>query len=356
MRTHFAPVKHVMRLAVLRALHLGDLLCAVPALRSLRAGHPHARVTLIGLPWARELVPRLAPYVDTFEEFPSFPGIVELPLDPARVTAFLARAQRQPYDLLVQLHGSGSHVNELVALCGARRTAGFHAPGDVVPAGGCFVPWPERGTEVQRLLAVPRALGCPDEGEWLELRVDDSDVAAIDAMLAGLDIDGAPYVCVHPGARYPSRRWPAERFGEAADVLASTGMRVVLTGTAGEAPLTRAVRQSMRAPAVDLTGRLTLGMLAALVKRAALVVCNDTGISHVAAAVGTRSVVIASGSEVARWAPALAARHRVLWHDRPCRPCSHEVCPTGHECAVGVSVADVVATVGKLLQAEVTNA
>jgi ADP-heptose:LPS heptosyltransferase len=345
-----------MHLAVLRALHLGDLLCAVPALRSLRAGHPDAHVTLIGLPWARELVPLLAPYVDGFTEFPSFPGIPERRLEPARVTAFLARAQRAPFDLLVQLHGSGSHVNELVALCRARRTAGFFKPGDVVPDNGCFVPWPERGTEVRRLLAVPRALGCPDRGEALELRVECADVESVRGLLLQHGAAGARYVCVHPGARYPSRRWPPERFALAADALLSSGLHVVLTGTASEAPLTRAVRDAMHAPAIDLTGRLSLGMLAALVRDAALVVCNDTGMSHVAAAVGTRSVVIASGSEVARWAPALAERHRVLWHDRPCRPCSHEVCPTRHECAAGVGVADVVETAERLLHHEVPNA
>jgi ADP-heptose:LPS heptosyltransferase len=78
--------------------------------------------------------------------------------------------------------------------------------------------------------------------------------------------------------------------------------------------------------------------------------------SHVAAAVATRSVVVASGSEVARWAPAPASMHRVLWHDRPCRPCAHEVCPTLHECATAVQVADVVATAELLLNDEVSHA
>jgi ADP-heptose:LPS heptosyltransferase len=90
-------------------------------------------------------------------------------------------------------------------------------------------------------------------------------------------------------------------------------------------------------------------MLAAVVQDATLVLCNDTGMSHVAAAVGTRSIVVASGSEVARWAPRHAERHRVLWHDRPCRPCGHEVCPTQHECALGVGVTEVVATAEALL-------
>jgi ADP-heptose:LPS heptosyltransferase len=337
-------------------LHLGDLLCAVPALRSLRAGHPRAHVTLVGLPWARELVPLLAPYVDAFDEFPSFPGIPERPLHAAHVADFLQRVQHAPYDLVLQLHGSGSHINELVALFGAARTAGFFLPGDFIPEGGCFVPWPEHGTEAQRLLAVPRALGCPDLGDELELCVADDDRAAVRELLERHRLGDAAYVCVHPGARFPSRRWPTERFAAAADALARAGLSVVLTGTVAEEPLTAAVGAAMHAPAVDLTARLTLGMLAALVERATLVLCNDTGMSHVAAAVGTRSVVVASGSEVARWAPHAVERHRVLWHDRPCRPCAHEVCPTGHECATGVGVADVVRTAEVLLRGEVLHA
>jgi ADP-heptose:LPS heptosyltransferase len=338
-----------MRIAIIRALHLGDMLCAVPALRALRAGHPDAHVTLVGLPWSRELASMFPAYIDAFEEFPSFPGIPERSLDPPRITAFLARAQRAPFDLAVQLHGSGSHINEFIALLGARRSAGFARLGDAVPENGCFVPWPERGTEVERLLAVPHALGCPGRGTGLELPVNDADRASVRRLLAEAGLDGDAYACVHPGARFPSRRWPCERFAASADALTTLGLGVVLTGTAGESLLTHAVRSAMRMPCVDLTGRLTLGMLAAVVADATLVLCNDTGMSHVAAAVGTRSVVVASGSDVARWAPAEAERHRVLWRDRLCRPCEHEICPTRHECALGVGVADVVATAERLL-------
>jgi ADP-heptose:LPS heptosyltransferase len=346
-----------MRIAVVRALHLGDMLCAVPALRALRAGYPEAEVTLVGLPCARELTGRLSAYVDDFQEFPSFPGIPERPLEPMRLAAYLDQVQRSPFDLAVQMHGSGSHINEFVALLGARRTAGFARANDVVPDGGCFVPWPEEGTEVERLLAIPRALGCPDTGAELELAVADEDRAAVRRVLSEAGIDaGDAYVCVHPGARFPSRRWPVERFAAAADAIASLGLRVVLTGTLGEVAVTRAVRDGMRTPCADLTARLTLGMLAAVVQDAALVLCNDTGMSHVAAAVGTRSVVIASGSEVARWAPAAGERHRVLWHDRPCRPCGYAICPTQHECARGVGVADVVATADALLDKAVRHA
>jgi ADP-heptose:LPS heptosyltransferase len=99
----------------------------------------------------------------------------------------------------------------------------------------------------------------------------------------------------------------------------------------------------MRVDAEDLTGETTLGALAALVARVPLVVCNDTGLSHVAAALRTPSVVVACGSDTARWAPADGVRHRVLADYPSCRPCTFRDCPVGHVCARNVATDDVVA-------------
>jgi ADP-heptose:LPS heptosyltransferase len=98
----------------------------------------------------------------------------------------------------------------------------------------------------------------------------------------------------------------------------------------------------MTAPALHLAGATSLGGLAAVVGRARLVVCNDTGISHVAAAMRTPSTVIASGSDTRRWAPLDHERHRVLADYPPCRPCAYHDCPYGHPCALNVSVEQVV--------------
>jgi ADP-heptose:LPS heptosyltransferase len=336
----------MMRIAVVRALHLGDMLCAVPALRALRAGFPDAEITLIGLPWARELIPLLSRYIDAFEEFPGFPGIPEREYDASSIIAFLERMQARDFDLAVQLHGSGSHINEFTALLGARRTAVFHDDGDM--SGDDSVQWPKHGTEAARLLTLPLAIGCPDQGLDLDISIDDCDRDVVRAMIAD-PLDGRECVCVHPGARFPSRRWPAERFAAVADSLAEHEYKIVVTGTSGEAPVTRALCNAMHAPALDLTGKLTLGMFAALVSECAMVICNDTGISHVAAATSTPSVVVASGSDVARWKPEDASRHRVLWHDVPCRPCMHITCPTAHECATGVGVSDALRAAIELL-------
>jgi len=337
------------RVAVLRALQLGDLLCAVPALRALRARYPGALVTLISLPWARAFAARYRAYIDDFVEFPGWPGLPERTPDLARIADFLAECHERRFDLAIQLHGSGSHVNELVALLGAQRCAGFFLPGDHVPDDELFVPWPREGSEARRLLRVAEHLGAtaprPDP-EFPLTPDDEADLARVPAASA---LRGERYVCLHPGARFPSRRWPAERFAAVADALVARGLRVAITGTADEAAVTSAVRAAMREPATDLTGSLSLGALGALLSRAALVVSNDTGVSHVTAGVGTPSVVIASGSDAIRWAPGDARRHRVLWHDVPCRPCGHLVCPVGHPCASAVTVHAVLGEALQLL-------
>jgi ADP-heptose:LPS heptosyltransferase len=186
---------------------------------------------------------------------------------------------------------------------------------------------------VERLLALTASLGAPRAGRGLEFPVTAADRDRWARLAAERGVPGGGYVCVHPGARWPSRRWPAERFAAVADALAGRGLAVVLTGSIGERPLTAATARLMRAPAVDLAGLTSLGTLAAGLRGASLLVCNDTGVSHLAAALGVRSVVVASGSDVSRWAPGDRARHRVLSVDVDCRPCGYVECPIGHPCA-----------------------
>ena len=339
--TFTRPIDGVQRMAVFRALVLGDLLCAVPAWRALKAVHPGAHLTLVGLPWARELAERLS-CIDAFVAFPGYPALPESPCDVSALPSFLARLQQERFDLVLQMHGSGGIVNPLVMCFGGRRTAGFHVPGQYCPDSETFIPWPGGGHEIERLLSLTDALGVPRQGLSLEFPVTPADRRALQRLWP--EVGTSRYVCMHAGAQLRSRRWPVQRFAQVADALAAHGYTVVLTGTAGEQALVQQLRAAMRAPAVDLCGRTGLFELGALVESAHLVVCNDTGISHVAAALGTRSVVISSGGDVARWRPLDTRRHRVLWHDLPCRPCAYDLCPHAHECAHAISAAAVIET------------
>src|SRR5690606_16965224 len=127
-----------------------------------------------------------------------------------------------------------------------------------------------------------------------------------------------------------------------ADLLASRGWQIAITGCADETELAASMRRAMRTSAVDLSGATGLGALGAAIEECRLLVCNDTGVSHIAAGVGARSVVVASGSEIRRWRPLDRSLHPMLAIDLPCRPCSEVVCPyAGHPCASGIDVEPV---------------
>jgi ADP-heptose:LPS heptosyltransferase len=336
-------------IAVFRALQLGDLLCAVPTLRALRRGWPRARVTLIGLPWARELAGRFPLYIDEFVEFAGFPGLPERRCEPHAALEFLRAAQQRRFDLALQLHGSGEFSNPLVALLGARRTAGFFREGHYCPDPRSFLPWRDDEPEVERGLRLLAALGVAPSGLELEAPVLPSDLRELARVADEGELPRGGYVCVHPGAQLRSRRWYPERFAVVADALAARGLRIVVTGTSGEAALARAVTERMGTPVVDLVGRTTLGGLTALIDGARLVVTNDTGVRHIAAARGTPCVAVACGSDVRRW-PASEPTQRLLHADVPCRPCIHDRCPIGHSCAHGVESREVLAAADELLE------
>lgn len=331
------------RIVVFRALMLGDMLCAVPALRALRAGHPRARITLVGLPWARALSQRLS-CVDEFIDFPGHPALPEFACDVRAQPDFLAQVQRQRFDLALQMHGSGETTNAIVATFGARRMAGFAGSHAWRPAGDAerFVPWPERGHEIERLLALTDHLGLERRGTALEFPLVAQDRQEARALLGEAVRPGDPYVCVHAGAQLPSRRWDVRRFAAVADAIAARGPRIVLTGSASEAGLVADLAACMRRPALNLAGRTSLWTLGAVIEGAQAVVCNDTGLSHVAAALRRPSVVVACGSDVQRWAPLDAALHRVLAEPVPCRPCAYRDCPYGHPCATAITPVHVL--------------
>jgi ADP-heptose:LPS heptosyltransferase len=296
---------------VVRALRgLGDMLCAVPALRALRAALPSARLALITLAHHEALFERYPGLVDELLAFPGFPGIPEASVAARRTTAFLAEVQTRRFDLAIQLHGSGAFTNQFSVLLGAGRTAGFCLPSQFRPDEELFLTYPTSGLEVDRLLALMEHLGARDQGRELQFPLGPGDAAGLRVALGGAPPPAASYAVVHPGAEDPRRRWPAERFAAVGRQLRSAGLRVLVTGTASEHELTARVAASCDGH--DLGGRTTLGALAALLADARLLVSNDTGVAHLADALRVPSVVVFSFSEAARWGPRDARLHRVV--------------------------------------------
>ena len=298
---HMNLEDNIQKIAIFRALQLGDMLCAIPAVRALRTAFPDALITLLGLPWQKMLAERFPYYFDRFIHFPGYPGLPEQESNVTAFPRFLKSMQEEQFDLVLQMQGNGSVVNPMVALMNGRYTAGFWREEDYCPDPRYFLAYPEHVNEIERHLLLMKHLGIPSQGKSLEFPItekDEQDYASLQ-----LSLIPGEYIVVHPGSRGSWRQWPPACFASLADHYAAMGWKIVITGTKEEIPLTMEVTGRMQYDAINTAGTTTLGSLAVLVKNARALFSNCTGISHIAAALETPSIVISMDGEPERWGP-----------------------------------------------------
>jgi ADP-heptose:LPS heptosyltransferase len=269
---------------VLRALGVGDLATAVPALRGLRAGLPGRELVLAAPAW---LAP-LAELTGAVDRVLPTTGLADRPAWPG-----------PPPEVAVNLHGRGPRSHRMLAaarpgrLLAHRNAEAGHLTG---PA------WDDDEHEVRRWCRLLH---------WYGLPADPGDLALRRPPAAA---DPAGATVLHPGSKIPAKRWPAGRFAALARILTGRGHRVVLTGSTDERDLAaRVAREAGLPPEAVLAGRTGLAELAALVAGARLVVSGDTGVAHLATGYGTPSVVLFGPVPPAHWGPPPdRPRHRVL--------------------------------------------
>ncbi|MES2265905.1 MAG: glycosyltransferase family 9 protein [Bacteroidota bacterium] len=310
------PSQEIKKIAIFRALQLGDMLCSIPAVKALRFAYPNAEITLIGLPWAKSLTERFGNYFDSFIHFPGYPGLPEQKLDPKAFTTFLAEVQSREFDLAIQMQGNGSVINPMVVLFGAGYTAGYSIEGHYAPDNGLFMTYPDHGHEIDRHLALMGFLGVESQGSDLEYPLTTQDYDALDDL--DLGIEPKRYVCIHPGSRGGWRQWPVQYFAALADYCVEQGYKAVLTGTKDEAEIIDAVIAHMRYRPINTAGKTSMGAVGALIQNAAMLISNCTGVSHIASAFKTPSIVISMDGEPQRWGPLDKRVHRTInWLQSP---------------------------------------
>ncbi len=320
------------KIAIFRALQLGDLMQAVPAFRAIRRQFPGAEITLIGLPWARSFVQRFHRYLDRFVEFKGYPGLIEVEHEPLRTLRFIDEQREEGYDLVIQMHGSGGSSNPFVLTLGGKITVGYYE-GERPDGLTLALPYPQGEPERLRNLGLSQVLDRQDLKTDLEFPLEDQDHQEADQHLQTFASQAGPLIGLHPGSRSPARRWPLSYFATLADLLiARLGAKIFVTGGPGEEESARMVCQQMREPSLCLGGKTSLGGLGALIKRSDLFISNDTGPAHLADALRAPSIVLFGPADLARWAPLDRELHRVMRRDVSCSPCNYQDCPIDHRC------------------------
>ncbi len=264
---------------VLRALGLGDLLTAVPALRGLRAAYPDHRLVLAAPAPLAEL------------------AVLTGAVDELLPTAELGALTGPSPAAAVNLHGRGPQSTQALRALRPGRLLTHAHPG--VPGPG----WETDLHEVYRWCRLLQYFGIPTDPADLGLARPSRPSPAPAA------------VVVHPGCAFAARRWPAKRYAVVARRLAETGLPVVVTGSCAQRWLASQVAALAGLPQCSvLAGRTSLAQLAALVADASLVVCGDTGVAHLATAYRTPSVVLFGPVSPRHWGPpSQHPQHVALW-------------------------------------------
>jgi ADP-heptose:LPS heptosyltransferase len=328
----------VERVAIVRLrVGLGDVLVTVPALRALRSARPDVSVSFVSWPEVRPVVFRFPELVDEFLDFPGHPGLPDRPAgSEAAWHRFVAEARSRRFDVAVQLYGARPAANDVTASLGAVVAGGFVSPGSWPADPATHIEYPTSAHEVDRHLLALEHLGVAGGRRHLEFPISPAERRAGDALLRSHALQAGRYAVLHPGATAASRRWPPGRFAAVGDELRRSGLRIVVSGRPSESAATAAVAEAMERDALDLCGATDVGTFAVLLERAAVVVTNDSGPAHLAAAVGAPSVTIFLAGDPARWAPR-GRQHRTASAAPACQPCGHQRCPIDFRCATGLA-------------------
>lgn len=360
------PNVSVDRILVRSVNWLGDAVMTTPALIRLRERFPRASIHILTPQKLTQL----------WEHFPGIQGVMTFAPDEGFVSV-ARRIRAERFDLGIAFPNSTRTALELWA-GGVRHRVGYGGRGRflllnhrVDRAPSYRVMHKRSPEEVRRLLANPTpmdaipaeahqlyhylhlvsATGASGEATPPQLAVTDSETKAFRAtFLEGISEDTG-LLGLNAGAEYgPAKRWPEDRFVAAASAVAQqTGMGWLLFGGPADRPLTERIEQAMRAkgvssPIFNVAGRTSLRQLMAGLKSCRVLLTNDSGPMHVAAALGTPVVVPFGSTSPELTAPGLPGdpKHQLLRAFAPCSPCFQRECPVDFRCMEGIRVELVI--------------
>jgi len=333
---------------VVRFSSIGDIVLASPLLRCVHRAFPDAELDFVTKEKFADLV-RFSPYLHQVFVLPEGGGWREL-----RALKRALKARR--YDLVVDIHKNFRSYYLRWGL-GAERALSYRKwrwARTVLIMSKRNI-YPGKMPVYQRYLAAVAGLGVEDDGKGPELSLEPSSQARVRALLSEAGFLSHPLkVAVVPGAGFFTKRWLPEGFAEVADALATRHRSAtLLLGDGNDVPIAARVAAAMHHKPVDMVGALSLMESAAALELCDLVVCNDTGLMHIATALKKRVVAIFGPTTEELGFFPFGALSRVVQKPLPCRPCSHvgsTRCPKGHfRCMRDIAAEEVLAAAEELL-------
>ncbi len=340
-----APRK--MTILIIRLSSLGDVVLTTPVLAALKAAWPNAHITFL----------TKGAFAPVFTRHPFIDEIVGF--EERGLWGWAGEIRRRKFDLVIDLHDTvRSRVWSLLA--GAPSRVRY----DKRAADRRRLVWTKRvsprlsGSVVDRYLETLAELGIPsgDRIPKLYLGADERLSEPLEKRLGPMPAGDPRFVAIAPGALHATKQWPAERFAAAADRLAE-GRPVVVLGTRADARAAEEVLKTLTSPAQSFVGQTSLRDMMLILRRCALLLTNDSGAMHVAAALGVPTVALFGPTVKAFGFFPLGAQTAVVEDSGlDCRPCSvhgTKKCPRGHfQCMKNVTVDQVVVAAQALLRKE----
>ncbi len=321
------------RLLVRTPNWVGDAIMSLPVLSGLMRLFPQAEITVLaarrvsplflGLPGVAEVIP----YPAALEKWRVLWGLrgrfqLAVTLANSLESALGLCLLRAPVRLGYTADARGPLLKPAVS--GRRRLGGLHM--------------------VFYYLGLLKTLGEVDSFTPPALYLREEETAAAAKLLAATGSGSGPWVGLSPGAAYgPAKRWPPERFAAVGRELAwEFGARLVLLGGPGEARVANQVKAQLDLPVLDLTGKTDLRQALAVLSQLNLLVTNDSGLMHAAAALGVPLVAVFGSTDPAATGP-FSTQATVLHHPLPCSPCRRRTCSLGYPCLTAIGVEEVLA-------------
>ena len=338
------------RILVIRLDRIGDVVLSTPVLQALRTAYPHAYIAMMVRPTCRELLEG-NPFLNEiiiYEKEGRHHSVI-------RTIQFARGLRRYEFDTALILHPSNrSHWIPFLAgipiRIGYNRKCGWlltHRVPHHKQEGSQH--------EATYTLELLRGVGITPGIPQPLIGIQHEAAQRVEGLLSAASIRPTDrLVAIHPSASCVSKRWMPDRFAQVGDrLVAEHGVRLCLVAGEADVETARRVAQLMHQSVLNLAGRLSLGELAALFKRCRLLISNDSGPVHVAAAVGTPVIDIFGrnqrGLSPQRWGP-LGEGHIILHKEVGCVTCLAHNCDIEFLCLTSLSVDDVYRAAVSILQ------